>query len=218
VVVRSSANIQTGGRTKLSAIMHGVLMLVCIILIPKVLNLIPLASLAAILLLVGYKLAKPSLFKEMYKKERMVFIPFIVTVLAIVFTDLLIGISLGLVVGIGEILWNNYKMPYHFDPAAHKSGEPIRIELAQEVSFLNKASIFQTLEGLPGGSHVIIDQSNTKFIHPDVEEIFEEFEERAPSRNIKFERIKINSRFNEDPVVELVGKMNSNKPRAVRES
>lgn len=217
VVVRSSANIQTGGRTKLSAIMHGVLMLVCIILIPNVLNLIPLASLAAILLLVGYKLAKPSLFKEMYKKERMVFIPFIITILAIVFTDLLIGISLGLVVGIAEILWNNYKTPYHFDPAAQKAGEPVRIELSQEVTFLNKASIFQTLEGMPSGTHLIIDQSNTKFIHPDVEEIFEEFAERAPSRNIKFERIKSNGKFSDD-AVKMVNKMNASKPRAVRES
>ncbi len=206
VVVRSSANIQTGGRTKLSAILHGVLMLVSIILIPTVLNLIPLASLAAILLLVGYKLAKPSLFKEMKAKGRMVFIPFMVTVLAIVFTDLLVGITLGLVVGIVEILWNNYKTPYHFDPNAHKDGEPVQIELAQEVSFLNKASIFQTLNGLPDGSHVIIDEKNTQFIHPDIEEIFEEYAERAPSRNIKFERINRKSRFSTNPEEKLIDK------------
>jgi MFS superfamily sulfate permease-like transporter len=196
VVVRSSANIQSGGRTKMSSILHGFLILTSIIVIPQIVNLIPLASLAAILFVVGYKLAKPSLFKEMYKKGGTVSIPFIVTVLGLVFTDLLIGICLGLVVGIMQILWNNYRMPYHFDPKTYKPGKPVVIKLSQEVTFLNKASIFRTLDEMPNGTHVIIDESINSYIHPDVEEIFEEFAVRAPKRGITFDR------FNRDSVFE----------------
>lgn len=193
VVVRSSANIQSGGKTKLASILHGVLILASIIVIPNILNLIPLASLAAILLVVGYKLAKPQLFKEMYSKGKSVFIPFLVTVLGLIFTDLLVGICLGLVVGVMQILWNNYRMPYHFDPHTYKPGKPVVIKLSQEVTFLNKASIFKTLNGMPDGTHLIIDESLNSYIHPDVEEIFEEFAERAHHRNITFER------FNREP-------------------
>ena len=114
VIVRSSANIQSGGRTKASAFLHGVLMLIFVISIPNVLNKIPLASLAAILFLVGYKLAKPSLFKEMYRKGWGQFIPFMVTIVGIVFTDLLIGIGLGMVVAIIQILWKKLPIPIYF--------------------------------------------------------------------------------------------------------
>ena len=212
VVVRSSANIQTGGKTKLSAIIHGVLILASIIIIPSVLNLIPLASLAAILLVIGYKLAKPELFKQMYAKGKSVFIPFIVTVLGLVFTDLLIGICLGLVVGVMQILWNNYQMPYHFDPSTYKQGKPVVIKLSQEVTFLNKASIFRTLDRMPKGTHLIIDESLNNYIHPDVEEIFEEFAERAPHRNIKFERFNREASFNLNSVNKLETAVKKNHP------
>jgi MFS superfamily sulfate permease-like transporter len=198
VVVRSSANIQSGGKTKLSAVVHGLLILASIIIIPNILNLIPLASLAAILLVVGYKLAKPSLFIAMYKKGKTVSIPFVVTVLGLIFTDLLVGICLGLVVGIMQILWNNYKMPYHFNPSTYRQGKPVVIKLSQEVTFLNKASIFRTLDEMPDGTHIIIDESNNNYIHPDIEEIFEEFAERAPKRDITFDRFNRDTVFDSD--------------------
>ncbi|MEM1219862.1 MAG: SulP family inorganic anion transporter [Bacteroidota bacterium] len=185
VIVRSSANIQSGGRSKASAFIHGILLLVSVMSIPVVLNLIPLSSLAAILFLVGYKLAKPALFIDMWKQGKDQFIPFIVTILGIVFTDLLVGIGMGLVVGIIQILWNNYKIPYHFSPEDYEPGKPIRIQLSEDVSFLNKASIQRTLDQLPDDSTVIIDASRARSIHPDIIEIIENFEENAKTRDIE---------------------------------
>lgn len=190
VIVRSSANIQTGGKSKLSAIIHGILLLATAMTIPHILNLIPLASLAAVLFIVGYKLAKPSLFKEMYGKGWGQFAPFMVTVLGLVFTDLLIGIGLGLAAGVIQILWNNFKTPYHYDPEKYEEGKPVVIELAQEVSFLNKASIMQTLNNMPDGAHIILDAKRNKYMHPDVKEIIEEFAEKAPAHDIQFEIVK----------------------------
>ncbi len=187
VIVRSSANIQSGGRTKASAFFHGILLLVCAMFIPNVLNLIPLASLAAILFVVGFKLAKPSLFKSMYNLGKSQFVPFMVTIVGIVFTDLLIGIGLGLVVAIFHILWINYKTPYHFNPEEYVEGNPIRISLAEDVSFLNKAGILKTLNDLPDGVHLVIDASKTKTIHPDVIEIIEDFKENAKLRNMEMQ-------------------------------
>ena len=184
VIVRSSANIQSGGRSKASAFIHGILLLVSAMAIPRLLNMIPLASLAAILFMVGFKLAKPSLFRAMYSMGRAQFIPFIVTILGIIFTDLLIGIGLGMVVAIIHLLWNNYKVPYHFDPKNYKEGEPIFIQLAEDVSFLNKASIQRTLEQIPDNAHVIIDAGQAKTIHPDILEIFADFEEKSLERHI----------------------------------
>ena len=152
VIVRSSANIQSGGRTKASATIHGGLLLISAFAIPAVLNLIPLAALAAILLVVGYKLAKPSMIIGMWKKGRAEFIPFAVTVVGIVLTDLLMGIAFGLVVAIVSILWDNFKVPYKFDISNYKLGEPIKIEFSEVVSFLNKASIQQTLNTIPPNS------------------------------------------------------------------
>ncbi|HCQ15483.1 MAG TPA: hypothetical protein DIU20_04425, partial [Cryomorphaceae bacterium] len=186
VIVRSSANIQSGGRTKASAFIHGLFLLVTVIFIPHLLNLIPLASLAAILFLVGYKLAKPSLFKQIYAMGHAQFIPFIVTIVGIILTDLLTGIGLGMVVAIFYILYNNYKVPYHFnkEQVGNVKGEPIRIELSEDVSFLNKAGILHTLTQLPDNARVIIDASRTRSMHPDVTEIIEDFKENAKTRNI----------------------------------
>jgi MFS superfamily sulfate permease-like transporter len=203
VIVRSSANIQSGGQSKASAFIHGILLLVSAMMIPRLLNLIPLASLAAILFLVGYKLAKPSLFITMYKMGKTQFIPFIVTIVGIVFTDLLIGIALGMVVAIINLLWNNYKVPYHFDPSKYKAGEPILIELAEDVSFLNKASIQRTLEEIPEDTHVIIDAHKAKTIHPDILEIFADFEEKTVERNIRAEIRGLNEK--EAKIVDPLG-------------
>ncbi|NQX96575.1 MAG: SulP family inorganic anion transporter [Flavobacteriales bacterium] len=185
VIVRSSANQQSGGKTKASTIIHGVLLLISIIAIPKILNLIPLGVLAAILLVVGYKLAKPALFKKMYKDGLGQLIPFVVTVLGIVFTDLLMGIALGMVVAIFIILRNNFKIPYKMQRENLEGKEKIRIVLSEDVTFLNKASIQKSLAEIPDNTSVEIDAKNTHFIHHDVIEIIEDFEINAKNRNIK---------------------------------
>jgi len=187
VIVRSSANIQTGGVSKASAVFHGILLFISVLAIPTILNMIPLASLAAILLVVGYKLAKPVLFKEMYKAGWGQFIPFVVTVVAIVFTDLLIGILLGLAVGVFQILYHNYRTPYHFSQERFDTDDPVTIELSEQMSFLNKASIQRTLNKIPDGAHIILDAKKTKSIHPDVLEIVHDFEENAKTRDIEVE-------------------------------
>ena len=209
VIVRSSANIQSGGRTKLSAIIHGFLLLICVLAIPVVLNMIPLASLAAILFLVGYKLAKPVLFKKMYNLGWAQFIPFVVTILGIVFTDLLIGIGLGLVVAVFYILLNNFKRPFFFDPETHEEGQPFRIELSEEVTFLNKAAIMNTLNEIPEDSKVIIDASRTETIDHDVLEIFEDFKENAKYNNIELEFVGFDKKTNQNPIQsfrEIIGR------------
>lgn len=189
VIVRSSANIQSGGKSKFSAFFHGILILITALAIPNLLNLVPLSSLAAILFVVGYKLAKPVLFKEMFAAGRSQFIPFVVTILGIVFTDLLIGIGLGLAVAIVHILWHDYKMPYFFDPKKHEKGEPINIQFAEHVTFINKAGILRTLDQLPNDSHVILDASRTLSMHPDVVEIIDGFCDSCENRNITLEKI-----------------------------
>jgi MFS superfamily sulfate permease-like transporter len=187
VIVRSSANIQSGGKTKMSAIMHGFILLISALAIPFVLNMIPLASLAAILILVGYKLAKPALFKTLYKQGWTQFIPFVVTIVGIVMTDLLIGIGLGMAVAICFILYNNFKSPYFFNAENHDENSPIVLELSEDVSFLNKASILQTLNHLPEDSKVIIDATKTVHIDYDVKEIINDFKENAKFKNIELE-------------------------------
>lgn len=190
VIVRSSTNIQSGGRTKVSAILHGVIMLLCAATIPFVLNLIPLASLAAILLMVGYKLAKPSLFKQMRKLGWPQFIPFAVTILGIVFTDLLFGIVLGLVVAIFYILLNNFKKPYLFNKEGQSDQETLRISLAEHVTFINKAAIQQTLNQVPRDTTLVIDASRSISVDHDVVEIIEDFKQNAAYKNIDLKIIE----------------------------
>ena len=175
VIVRSSANVQSGGRTKLSTIMHGFWLIISVIALPSVMNMIPLASLAAVLLVVGYKLAKPVLFKRMFSQGMGQFLPFMITILGIVFTDLLIGIGLGIHAAAVGILFQNFRLPFQMDGLPQEEGESVRITLAQHVTFLNKASIRKTLDAIPTGSSVIIDASRSSFIHPDVIEIIDDF-------------------------------------------
>ena len=190
VVVRSSANIQAGGRTRLSAILHGGFIVLAVITIAPFLRSIPFASLAAILLLVGYKLAKPSLFVSMWKIGRIQFIQFMVTVgFMAVTNDLLRGVALGMAVAFIHILWKNYKVPFHFDPKRFKPGLPIYIELSEDVTFLNKAGIKRTLSELPNGSRVVIDANRTIDLDPDVFEIIEDFTATAEQRGIRCELI-----------------------------
>lgn len=192
VIVRSSANINSGGRTKMSTIIHGILLLGCAILIPVVLNLIPLACLAAVLLLVGYKLAKVSLFKDMYKLGMEQFIPFVVTIAAILATDLLKGIAIGMAVAIFFILRKNYRTSYFFHKNEVHEGEQITIKLSEEVTFLNKASIQLMLEELPDNHKVVIDGSNSISIDYDVVEIIQDFKKHgAVTKKIDLELVDI---------------------------
>lgn len=185
VIVRSSANIQSGGKTKTSTILHGILLLLAAVAAPVVLNMIPLATLAAILLVVGYKLAKPALFKKMYRLGKYQFIPFIVTIIGIVFTDLLTGIGLGMGVAIFFILLNNLRNPYFFTEEMHsKDGDSLLIRLSEDVSFLNRASIMKTLDEIPPHTKVIIDATRSVNIDYDVYEIIKDFEKKAALNHI----------------------------------
>ncbi|HYE54414.1 MAG TPA: SulP family inorganic anion transporter, partial [Chitinophagaceae bacterium] len=186
VIVRSTANINAGARTKTSAITHGILLLICTALIPGILNQIPLGALAAILLMTGYKLARLAVFKEMFANGRYQFIPFMVTVVAVVFTDLLVGVGLGLAASMLVILYKNMTNPYYFRKEDHHEGEIIRIRLSEEVSFLNKASIKKTLDDVPRNSTVIIDAGKTHYIDFDVLELIREFKDiKAVEKNIR---------------------------------
>lgn len=193
VIVRSSANISSGGKSKMSAIFHGFLLLASVLLIPGLLNLIPLASLAAILLLVGYKLAKISLFKSMYKLGWDQFLPFAATILGIIVFDLLKGIGLGMVIGVIFILMRNYKNSYFFKDTELDDPKLSHIMLSEEVSFLNKGSLISALNRLPSDSKVIIDGSKSVIIDYDVLEVIENFRTNAKERNIEVETINIKS-------------------------
>ncbi len=192
VIVRSSANIAFGGKTKLSAIFHGIFLLISVITISGLLNMIPLASLAAILIVVGYKLAKPALFKQMYTLGWEQFTPFIATVIGILITDLLIGISIGMFFGIFNTLYHSYNNSHYMhDIITSEEGHEIHtIVLAEEVSFFNKASILTTLNEIPNNAKVIIDCSHSKSIAHDVLEIILNFESNAKTKNITVEKIK----------------------------
>ncbi|MEO6731212.1 MAG: SulP family inorganic anion transporter [Ferruginibacter sp.] len=175
VIVRTSANINAGARTRLSAIAHGVFLLISVIAIPTLLNKIPMACLAAILIMIGLKLASPKVFKHMWQAGKFQFIPFTVTAVAVVGIDLLKGVGIGLIVSIFFILRGNMKLAYFFKKEKHHEGETVHIDLAQEVSFLNKAAIKQTLAHLPKNCKVIIDAANTVYIDYDVLELIRDF-------------------------------------------
>lgn len=175
VVVRSSANANAGATTKLSAIIHGVLLLVCVLSIPVVLNMIPLATLAAVLILVGYKLAKPATIKHFWEKGKYQFIPFMATMLAVVLTDLLKGVALGLIISVVFILLGNMKRAYYLSREELEDADAITIDLAEEVSFLNKAAIKKTLKNIQPGSQVTINGKRTSYIATDVLDLIQEF-------------------------------------------
>ncbi len=185
VIVRSSANIQSGAKTKLSAIIHGFFLLISVILIPRLLNMIPLSVLAAILFIVGYKLAKPALFLKMYDLGWKQFIPFTATVVGIIFTDLLVGIGLGLGVGIVVILIKSYQNS-HFLHIQDKSNgfHKIKMTLAEEVTFFNKGAILKELDDLPKDTYLELDVRNTRYLDYDIIEILDDFSYKALERNI----------------------------------
>ena len=190
VIVRSSANIQSGGRSKLSAIIHGFLLLISVVLIPTLLNKIPLSVLAAILFIVGYKLAKPALFKKMYDLGWKQFIPFTVTVLGIVFIDLLWGIGLGLAVGIVVILIKSFQNSHFLHIEDKSDGKnKIKMTLAEEVTFFNKGAILKELDSLPRDTYLELDVRKTRYLDYDIIEILEDFALKAKERNIDIQII-----------------------------
>ena len=186
VVVRTSANNAAGAKSKMSAIIHGLLLLISVLAIPVILNKIPLATLAAVLLLVGYKLANPKVIIHFWKRGKYQFVPFIATFLGVVFTDLLKGVALGIVISIIFVLKGNLKRAYNFRKEEYADGDVIHIDLAQEVSFLNKAAIKSTLMAIPENSKVIINAEDTVYIAHDILDLIREFKTtRAKDENIK---------------------------------
>lgn len=190
VIVRSSANVNAGAKTKLSTIMHGLLLLLCVAFIPAILNLIPKTALAAILIFTGYKLAKPSLFMAFYKKGWDQFLPFVITIAAILATDLLKGVIIGIGVGLFFAFRSNFRSAVFVVNDDNK----FLFRLRKDVSFLNKAIIKRKLEEVPPGSTVLIDTSRADFIDRDVIETIEDFMIAAPLKNIKVELKKSNMR------------------------
>lgn len=185
VIIRSSVNINAGGRTKLAAVVHGVLLLGSVAFLAAWLNLIPLACLAAILLVTGAKLVSPALVRQMWAGGRSQFIPFTATVVAIVFTDLMSGVLIGLATAIAFILWSNARRPIRRVMEKHLGGEVLHIELANQVSFLNRAALAKVLDGVPSGGHVLLDGRGTDYIDPDILELIRDFKEQTgPTRGV----------------------------------
>jgi carbonic anhydrase/SulP family sulfate permease len=177
VIIRSSVNINAGGQTKLSAIIHGVLLILSLLLVPSWLNQIPLSALAAILLMTGYKLSSPKIIKEMWNEGLNQFLPFITTVIAIVLSDILTGIIIGLIVSIGFILNSYVRRPIKKSIEKHHNGdEVLHIELPNQVSFLNRAALEATLKGVKNGGHILIDANNTDYIDPDILSLIKDFQ------------------------------------------
>ncbi|MGB5349917.1 MAG: SulP family inorganic anion transporter [Polyangiales bacterium] len=181
VIVRSTANIESGGKTRLASFIHGVLLLICVASIPGLLNEIPLASLAAILLVIGYRLARVSLFKAMWREGFWQFVPFIVTIVGLVFTDLLTGIMLGMAVAFFEILIFNYQLNFYREQTSAGS---FTIRLTEHMTFLNKASLKRLLREIPPSSALTIDMSSTQILDHDVREVIEDFAAHAEADGI----------------------------------
>ncbi|QEL20833.1 bifunctional SulP family inorganic anion transporter/carbonic anhydrase [Limnoglobus roseus] len=196
VIVRSSVNINAGSRTKLSAVVHGALLFVSVAFLPAYLNLIPISCLAAILFTTGVKLASPKIGRQMWREGWNQFVPFVVTVVAIVLTDLLIGVLIGLGTGIGFILRSNVRRPIRRVVEKHLGGEVVRIELANQVSFLNRAAIARALDEVPAGGHVLLDAQATDYIDPDVLGLILDFKEvTAPARGVEVSLVGFRDRY-----------------------
>lgn len=198
VIVRSSANINAGGRTKLATITHGLLLLVCVASIPVLLNMIPKATLAAILIYTGYRLCKPAIFVHIWKDGGLPqFIPFAVTAVAVVSLDLLKGVGIGMAISIFYLLRQKLNNPLSFKRSSYSNSELIQLILAQEVTFLNKATIKKTLANLPENSNVIIDASKTVYIDYDVLDLIRDFQNcQAPDKNIKLSLVGFKNIYN----------------------
>ncbi|MBX3413318.1 MAG: bifunctional SulP family inorganic anion transporter/carbonic anhydrase [Pirellulales bacterium] len=196
VIVRSSLSINSGAQSKLATIFHGGLLFVSVMALPTWLNTIPLACLAAILIVTGAKLASPQLVRQMWAAGRYQFVPFVVTVVAIVFTDLLTGILVGLAVSISFILNSNLRRPLRRVVEKHLGGDVLHIELANQVSFLNRASLAKALDNVPRGGHVLLDAQGTDYIDPDVLDMIRDFKlKKAPARQIEVSLVGFRNKY-----------------------
>lgn len=196
VIVRSSVNIHAGSRTRLSTIFHGALLAGTVLAVPWLLNSIPLSCLAAILLVTGFKLASPELFKQLWSEGRSQFLPFVITVAAIVLTDLLTGILIGLFIAIGFILYGNFKRPLRKFVERHAAGNVLRIELANQVSFFSRASLQSTLHNVPQGGHVLIDARATNYIDRDILDLIDDFRiKTAPAHGVTLSMLGLENHF-----------------------
>ena len=222
VIVRSGANLNAGAQTKVSAIFHGVLLLGCVALLPRWLNQIPLCALAAILIMTGYKLASPKIIGQMWKEGKYQFLPFAITVIAIVFTNLLTGILIGLGVSLLFILYSNFRRPIHQVLEKHLSGNVMRIELPPQVSFLNRAAMQKSLYSIPAGGSILVDARNADYIDPDILDLLTDFKNvTAKAHGVEFKTVGLKekySRFDEQvPFADYSSRelQNSIKPREV---
>jgi MFS superfamily sulfate permease-like transporter len=184
VIVRSSANVQSNAKSKASTIIHGFFLLIAVLALPSILNHVPNAVLASVLIVVGYKLAKPVLFKKMWERGWTQFLPFIATILVIVFTDLLKGIFVGLTIGIIVVLVKSFQNSLFLHKDKQGDKEHIKMALAEEVTFLNKATIQRELNEIPENSHLELDIRKTRYLDFDVIEILEDFVIQARNKNI----------------------------------
>lgn len=204
VIVRSSVNIQSNNATKLSTVLHGIFIFISILYLSPILNQIPLASLAAILIVTGYKLAHIAIFKNMWAKGWSQFIPFITTIIAIVFTDLLIGVVLGLFVSIFFLIRSNYRNPFTMESNNINFNEIIQLNLPNQVSFFNKATIKNALWALPHNSKIIINASQSNYIDDDVIEILSDFKNTvAPERGIQLTILGLKEVYLEDNAIQF---------------
>ena len=195
VIVRSSANVNSGAKTKMSSIFHGCWLLLSLLFIPGLINMIPLACLAGILLFTGYKLTRIDLYKHMYKKGWDQFVPFIATIVAVLLTDLLKGVAIGMMVSVFYLLRTNMRNPYFYNIEQEGSKKDLRINLAEEVSFLNKAAIQAMLLKIPKETNVIIDGTNSKYIDPDVLETIFNYKHSAYSKAIVVTLLNIKKQY-----------------------
>lgn len=213
VIIRSTVNVNSGAQTKLSTILHGFLLLGCVLLIPQLLQMIPMSCLAALLLLTGFKLASPTLFKQMWKEGPYQFLPFIITLTAIVMTDLLVGICIGLILSLVFILYSNLRVPIKRIHEKHIDGEILHIELPNQVSFLNKAALEASLREAPRGSRVLLDARRTDYIDPDVLSLINDFQRQtAPAFDLQFQVVGLKDRY------KLLVKQDENVDYSVQEA
>ena len=181
VIVRSTANVAAGARTKASAFLHGLFLLFAVLFLATLMNQIPLAALASILIFVGFKLAHPGIFKRMFRLDKSQYLPFIITIVAILLSSLITGVVVGLLAGVFFVL----KANYHSAIEIGREGSAYKIALNREVTFVNKARLSHILERLPKGAEIILDGEHVGFIDHDVLEVIRDFERSAPLRGIR---------------------------------
>ncbi len=205
VVVRSSVGISSGGQTRMTTFIHGVLLLVSVLFLPQVLNMIPLSALAAILIFTGFKLATPKVFKEMWAEGKVQFLPFIVTIFAIVLTDLLVGIIIGMIVATAFILYNNLQSPLRKVKERHVGGDVLRIELASQLTFMNRAALLDSLNNIEPGTQLVLDARETDYMDSDIIALIHEYEqETAPVHNINVSLIGFKDHYDKDDHISYI--------------